>query len=117
VAVDLTADQLDSLTESIVSVTYNPQVLEFRRVMDGEMLKRDNVPAAASLSANPAVGQVALHLRRQGAPVSGSGVLARLFFQAKGPGTSPLTIQQATVSGAGGKHVPVTVERAVVVVQ
>jgi general secretion pathway protein D len=117
VAVDLTADQLDSLTESIVSVTYNPQVLEFRRVMDGEMLKRDNVPAAASVSANPAVGQVALHLRRQGAPVSGSGVLARLFFQAKGAGTSPLTIQQATVSGAGGKQVPVTVEPAVVVVQ
>jgi len=117
VAVDLMADQLDSLTESIVSVTYNPQVLEFQRVMDGEMLKRDNVPAAASVSANPAVGQVALHLRRQGAPVSGSGVLARLFFQAKGAGTSPLTIQQATVSGAGSKHVPVTVEQAVVVVQ
>lgn len=117
IAVDLTAGQLDSLTESIVSVTYNPQVLEFRRVMDGEMLKRDNVPASASVSANPAVGQVALHLKRQGASVSGGGVLARLFFQAKSAGTSPLTIQQATVIGAGGKHIPVTVERAVVVVQ
>ena len=117
IAVDLTARQLDSLTESIVSVSYNPQVLEFRRVMDGEMLKRDNVPASASVSANPAVGQVALHLRRQGATVSGSGVLARLYFQAKSAGTSPLTIQQATVIGAGGKHIPVTVERAVVQVQ
>jgi general secretion pathway protein D len=117
IAVDVTAGQLDSLTESIVSVIYNPQVLEFRRVMDGEMLKRDNVPASASVSANPAVGQVAIHLRRQGASVSGSGVLARLFFQAKSAGTSPLTIQQATVVGAGGKHIPVTVERAVVVVQ
>ena len=117
IAVDLMAGQLDSLTESIVSVLYNPQVLEFRRVMDGEMLKRDNVPASASVSANPAVGQVAVHLRRQGASVSGSGVLARLFFQAKTAGTSPLTIQQATVIGAGGKHIPVTVERAVVVVQ
>ena len=56
IAVDLTAGQLDSLTESIVSVLYNPQVLEFRRVMDGEMLKRVNVPASASVSANPAVG-------------------------------------------------------------
>ncbi len=110
VRLDLTANNLESLTDSVMTIAFDPQVLEFRQVLEGEFLKRDGVTSAATLSATPAAGQVELRLRRQGPPASGSGVLATLVFQAKKAGASPVVIQKSMVSGAGGKVVPVKPE-------
>ena len=115
---ELLADNVESLSESVVVVTYDPKVLEFRRAAEGEFLTRNGVPGSATIvSASPAAGQVTLRFRREGAPAAGSGVLGMLFFQGKGPGSSAVDIQNATVSGAGAKPIPVTVKRGQVKVR
>ena len=101
---DLTSTQLEGLSESLVTIAFDPQALEFRRA----------APAAATLTASTSPGQVALTLRPQAPTATGSGVLATLVFQAKTPGDFPITLQQASVSGAAGKTIAVTTERTLV---
>jgi len=111
-AVELLADNIESLTESTVTVTYDPKVIEFRRAVEGEFLTRNSTPASVTIvSATPAAGQITLRLQREGAPTAGSGVLATVFFQGKAAGSSVVELQQPTVSGAGAKTIPVTVKR------
>ena len=87
-----------------MTIAFDPQALEFRRA----------APAAATLTASTSPGQVALTLRPQAPTATGSGVLATLVFQAKTPGDFPITLQQASVSGAAGKTIAVTTERTLV---
>jgi len=101
---DLTSTQLEGLSESLVTIAFDPQALEFRQA----------APAAATLTASTSPGQVALTLRPQAPTATGSGVLATLVFQAKTPGDFPITLQQASVSGAAGKTIAVTTERTLV---
>jgi general secretion pathway protein D len=108
---DLTGDNIESLTESVVTLVYDPKVVEFRRAVEGELLKRDGGQASVTLSADPTAGRMELHLRRQGPPVSGSGVMATVIFQGKQAGSSSIEILQPTVTGAGSKSIPVSVVR------
>ncbi len=111
-ALELLADNLESFTESSVTVSYDPKILEFRRVVEGEFLTRNNTPASITIvSATPTAGKMTLRLQREGTPAAGSGVLATVFFQGKAVGSSPVEIQSPTVSGAGAKPIPVTVKR------
>jgi general secretion pathway protein D len=111
-AVELLADNVESFTESSVTVTYDPKVLEFRRAMEGEFLTRNGVPGSVTIvSAAPAVGQMTLRFRREGVPAAGSGALGMLFFQGKTPGISTVDIQNAIISGAGAKPISVTAKR------
>jgi general secretion pathway protein D len=111
-AVEMLADNIESLAESTVTVTYDPKVLEFRRAVEGEFLTRSGAPGSVTIvSATPTAGQMTFRFQREGAAVSGSGVLATLFFQGKASGSSVVEIQNPTVSGAGAKMIPVTVKR------
>jgi hypothetical protein len=109
--VDLTIDNAEALMESIVTVTYNPQVLEFRRAVEGELLKQGATSASVTISANPTAGQLELTMRREGAPTGGAGVLAMLFFHAKAPGASDVEISKAKVGGTENKVIPVSTWR------
>ena len=111
-AVELLADNIESFTESSVTVSYDPKVLEFRRAVEGEFLVRNDTPASVTIvSATPTAGQITLRLQREGAPGAGSGVLATVYFQGKAVGSSAVEIQNPTVSGVDAKPVPVTVKR------
>jgi len=117
-SVELLADNVESFTESSVTVFYDPKVLEFKRAVEGEFLTRNSTPASVTIvSASPAIGQITLRLQREGAPGVGSGVLATVFFQGKASGSSTVEIQSATVSGAGAKPIPVTVKRGLIKVR
>jgi general secretion pathway protein D len=111
-AVQLLADNIESFTESSLTVSYDPKVLEFRRAVEGEFLTRNGAPASVTIvSATPTAGQITLRLQREGVPSAGSGVLATVFFQGKAAGSSAVELQSPTVSGAGAKPIPVTVKR------
>ncbi len=69
------------------------------------------------IGANPAAGHVELRMRREGPPVSGSGVLASLFFRAKAPGLATVELQRPTVTGPDATPRPVTVRRGQVQVR
>lgn len=101
--VDLSTVALESLTESLVTVSYDPMLVEYRRVG----------PGAAAISVRAMDGQVTLTMQRQGTGDTGSRVLAMLFFHAKAKGDAVLTM----VSSSRDATSPVSTERAVVHVQ
>lgn len=111
---DLTADRIDALTESVVTVSYNPQVIEFRRAVERDRLKQEDAVTAATLTADPANGHVAIRLRQQDAATAGPDVLTTLVFQAKASGTSPIMIQQSTGDGPAADLSPAPNERGFV---
>jgi hypothetical protein len=90
-------------TEVLATVSYDPKLVEFRRVG----------PGAAAISARATEGQVVLTIRRQGGTDAGETVLAMLFFQAKSKGDATVTVQ-STAGGAATPAGPVATEQAVV---
>lgn len=101
--VDLSTVALESLSESLVTVSYDPKLVEYRRVG----------PGAAAISARAMDGQVILTVRRQGPSDTGSRVLAMLFFHAKAKGDAALTM----ISSLNAAASPVSTGRVVVHVQ
>jgi hypothetical protein len=101
--VDLSTVALESLSESLVTVSYDPKLVEYRRVG----------PGAAAISARAMDGQVILTVRRQGPSDTGSRVLAMLFFHAKAKGDAALTMMSSLHAAAS----PVSTGRVVVHVQ
>ena len=108
---NLMAENVTGMTEAVLVVSYNPTVLEFRRALVGEFLKSGGAPASVMIATHPGKGQVELRMRRDGPPVSGSGVLASLFFRAKAPGLATVELQRPTVTGPDATPRPVTVRR------
>ena len=102
VRVDLSTATIESLTEAMLTVAYDPKQMEFRRVG----------PGAAAISAHALDGQVMLTVRRQGSG-TGETVLATLFFQAKTKGDATVTMEAAPSDGGP----PPRTERAVIHVQ
>lgn len=92
VRLDLMIAQLDAFTESLVTMSYDSKLLEFRRVG----------PGMAAISARAQDGQVTLTMRRQGTGGAGEGVLAMLFFLPKAKGDAPVTLQIPASGGAAG---------------
>ena len=103
--VDVATPKFDAFTESLVTVSYDPKLVEFRRVG----------PGAAAISARATDGQVTLTMRRQGSGGAGESVLAMLFFQAKTKGDLALTMEAAT--GQAGAPGVQRNERALIHVQ
>ena len=81
--VDLTALHLEQISETSVTVTFDPKLLEFHRVTP-----RPGLPGVST-----ADGQVMLTLRRMVPCRQAKGSLAMLFFQAKNPGQIPVELQ------------------------
>jgi len=87
--IDVSTAKLDVFTESFVTLSYDPKLIEFRRVG----------PGAAAISARATEGQVTLTMRRQGTGAAGESVLAMLFFQAKTKGDLTVTMEAAGPAG------------------
>jgi general secretion pathway protein D len=102
--VDLTAEQIGAMTDALVTISFDPHMVEFHRA----------VPVGAGISSNEMAGQVTLTISRSGQPATGNPVLASLLFQAKARGSFPVTIRQGTASAGDRKNVTVVTERALV---
>jgi hypothetical protein len=94
------------MTEATATVSYDPKLVEFRRVG----------PGAAAISARATDGQVVLTIHRQGGTDQGDTVLAMLFFQAKVKGDATVTLD-ATGGDAAASAGPIAQESVVVHVQ
>jgi len=106
--VDFLVTDADALVESTFTITYDPNVLEFRQALEGEFLKREGT-ATMTVNANPATGTAVLQLKR--APgdkgVTGGGVLASVAFVGKAQGVSPVGVQAPRLVTASQGVLPV----------
>lgn len=89
VRVDVMTPQLTALGGTVATLSFDPNLMEFRRVG----------PGLAAVSARATDGRVSLTLRPQGAGAAGEGVLAMVFFQAKGKGDIPVTLDAVREDG------------------
>jgi general secretion pathway protein D len=115
--VDMVVSNANALMESIVTLRYDPNVLEFRQALDGEFLKREGV-ASMVVDSNPIAGTVTVQVTRlEGKGVTGGGVLATFAFAGKTAGVSPLAIQSPQLRDAGKAVLPVSGGQGVLRVQ
>jgi len=91
VRLELMADQVSSLPETLLTVRFNRQGLEFRSV----------IPGTASITARDGGEQLVLNLQTAG-PMAAAGLpLASLLFVAKAPGDFPITLHSGGPPGTG----------------
>lgn len=94
--VSIETQQVMDLFSAPFYLRYDPQILEFIGLTEGEFLKSDGGPTIFIYNVEPEAGQVIVGLRRLGeeAGVSGSGTLALATFKAKRPGTARVVFQE-----------------------
>ena len=116
--VDMVVSNANALMESIVTLRYDPNVLEFRQALDGEFLKREGAAASMVVDSNPIAGTVTVQVTRlEGKGVTGGGVLATFAFAGKTAGVSPLAIQSPQLRDVGKAVLPVSGGQGVLRVQ
>jgi general secretion pathway protein D len=83
------------LNEAIVSLSYDPKVLEFKRAVEGPFMRGDGQKTAFVTSTNPASGLINLRIRRvaNNGGAKGSGTLFDLSFASKTVGSSAILFQ------------------------
>ncbi|MBK5281964.1 MAG: hypothetical protein JJE16_07755, partial [Nitrospiraceae bacterium] len=114
---EVTMEGMAGSVDSSVTLTYNPQVLEFLRTLEGDLVTAGPDGSGVTVSAGSSPGSVSLHFHQAGLGGRDRGVLATLVFLAKSPGLSPMAVQTVSVKGQGGAPVPVTVEQGLVTVR
>jgi general secretion pathway protein D len=84
-----------NLYGAIITVMYDPKVLELKSASEGPFLKKDGQQTSFLFSNNVKAGTVDVYMTRIGdvGGVSGEGVLGTLVFQAKSGGASDVTVQ------------------------
>lgn len=87
---DLTHEHLDAFMGTTVRLSYDLQGLQFLRA----------VPVMGTVTAAQSPGQVTLALNRS-RPLSGSGVVAMVFFKAIARGRFPVVLTAAESEGVG----------------
>jgi hypothetical protein len=105
--VDMLTQRMDDVPDSSMTVSYDPQVLDFLRIL----------PGAASISSRAADGQVIVSLKRRNEGSTGEGVLAMLFFKPKTKGDVSLTVQTPPAGGTLAPPDTMITEEALVHVQ
>lgn len=99
-SIELTAAQLQSLRDVTLKLGYDPQILEFRKVTEGQLLKQGDPGASLAATPNPTAGVVELKMKRRASPIGGDGQLAHVVFSAKTPGVSPLRVELSDQPGS-----------------
>lgn len=98
---------------------FDPLLVEFVAVNEGEFLKRDGVPTVFGNSVSPAAGSVTVNLGREEgrAGISGEGTLAVLLFRAKQKGAAAFSLRDAGFSRSGGGQLELSTSGATVEIQ
>ena len=117
IRVDLKGEDIPSIEKSRVTISYNPDVVQFVQVVEGQFWKQNNIPPSLTVSAVPNAGQIVIQMGKQGQSASGSGQLATLVFRAKSVGNVPLEIQRPSFVRADKKPVPVITQHGRIWVQ
>ncbi len=98
------------LTEAVISLSYDPMVLEFKQAVEGPFMGSDGQQTAFVTSANPASGLINLRIRRvtNSGKADGSGTLFGLSFAGKTVGSSPILFQTSQFLSSTREPLPVS---------
>jgi general secretion pathway protein D len=117
ISLTLQGQNFFSAEQTSLTLTFDPAVMTFKQAIEGPFWAGQQVPPSLIVSAVPNAGQLVIQMGQQGKPVQGSGTLASLVFEATGPGSSNIHLQNPTVLGAQSQPVPVMVQHGRVLVE
>jgi hypothetical protein len=117
VQVDVSVAALAGPFDSMLTLSFNPEVLELVGVSEGELLASG--PPGASFSVTPSAtpGVVTLAIRQANLGTRERGGLAQLMFRAKSAGVATVTAQAPSATGSGGQFVSFANEPSVITVR
>jgi general secretion pathway protein D len=97
---DIAAASVKDLYGAIMTLNYDPKVVEFKTASEGTLLKKDGQQTSFLFSNNIKAGTVDIYMTRIGdvGGVAGSGVLCTLIFQGKAGGTTELTVKSVKLT-------------------
>lgn len=96
-------ERLRPTAEGIFQLQYDPQVLEFRKLLNGDVIQVDGVGGQTSSSPEAQTGMVAFRVAPSARQIGGRTVT--VTFYAKAPGVSPLRVA-LVASAAESSTVP-----------
>ncbi|UCE64286.1 MAG: hypothetical protein JSU59_03850, partial [Nitrospirota bacterium] len=117
IRVDLTGQDFPSIEKSQITISFDPEIIQFSQVVEGSFWKQNNIPPNLSVSAVPQKGHIVIQMGRTGQSAKGSGQLATLIFKAKSTGDARLEIQRPSFLQPDNKPVPVITRHGRISVQ
>ncbi len=116
---ELIAGNMRDLYGAIITLAYDPAVIEFKTASEGLLFKKDNQQTSFLFSNNIKGGTVDIYMTRIGdvGGVDGAGNLGTLVFQAKSGGTSELTMKGVKLTNFNREQIKTDLKGAKVVVK
>ncbi|MCI0528485.1 MAG: cohesin domain-containing protein, partial [Nitrospira sp.] len=119
ITVGVMVNNASQLSEAVLSLAYDPKVLQFKRITEGNMMGKDGRTTSFVSSTDPSTGQVKVYIKRlsdlQG--VTGSGTLLSLVFSGKETGASTIALKEGHLLNPGRETLSVDMVQGQVTVQ
>ncbi len=116
---EITAGAIKDLYGTIISLSYDPKIVEFKSASEGALLKKDGQQTSFLFSNNIKAGTVDIYMTRIGdvGGVDGSGGLCALVFQGKSAGTSELAMRSVKLTNFKREQLKAEIKGAKVAVK
>lgn len=116
---DLMAQNVKDLYGAIVTLSYDPKVMDFKTAAEGAFLKKDGQQTSFLFSNNIKAGTVDIYLTRIGdvGGVAGAGGLCTVTFQAKTAGTGALVFKSVKLGNYSREQIRAEIRNARVTVK
>ena len=110
----LVAESFPEVRNARITLTYNPERLEFDRAQPGDFFPTQEDRSPLTVSASPSTRTIVLQTGQNDVTAKGNGVLAILTFTTKSQGQSPVVVKRSDVTGASGEAVPIEVRHGLI---
>jgi general secretion pathway protein D len=116
---ELSVGSVKDLYGAIVTLSYDPRVVDFRTATEGAFLKKDGQQTSFLFSNNLKAGTVDIYITRIGdvGGVEGAGSLCTIVFQGKSAGTSPIQFKSVKLGNYNREQVKSDIRPAKIVVK
>jgi general secretion pathway protein D len=116
---DMSVSDVKDLYGAIITLSYDPKIVDFKAAAEGAFLKKDNQQTSFLFSNNLKAGTVDIYITRIGdvGGIEGAGSLCTVVFQAKSAGTSPIVFKSVKLGNYNREQVKADIKAAKVVVK
>jgi len=116
---DVAVANVKDLYGAILTLSYDPKVVDFKSAAEGAFLKKDNQQTSFLFSNNIKAGTVDIYITRIGdvGGIAGEGSLCAVVFQAKSAGTSPILFKSVKLGNFNREPIKAGMGSAKVVVK
>jgi len=116
---DMSVSDVKDLYGAIITLSYDPKIVDFKAAAEGAFLKKDNQQTSFLFSNNLKAGTVDIYITRIGdvGGIEGAGSLCTVVFQAKSAGTSPIMFKSVKLGNYNREQVKADIKAAKVVVK